>query len=98
MAAPSDDRLAVEQERSRSQYYAWRYSHPREAEDPATAWAEAWRRGSWDAIRQNATLGLNLAQVIERLEELARLYADVDADERVDRELEESSAYWRSQS
>jgi hypothetical protein len=60
-------------------------------------WAAAWRAGAWDAIRRNATLGLNLAQIIQRLEELAQLYADVDIESQAERELETSSAYWRSE-
>ena len=76
----------------RASYWSWRHDHPREVEDAATVWAEAWRRGSWDAIRRNSNLGLTLLQVVERLEELARLYADVDAA----REAERGSPLWKS--
>ena len=82
---------------ARGRYFAWRANHPAEADDPAAAWAAAWRAGSWDAIRRNAQLGLNLSQIIQRLEELTQLYGDVDLDRQFEHELERASAYWRGE-
>ena len=88
----------------RTGYFKWLARHPSEAEslhDVAPEvlgrlWVDAWQAGAWDAIQRNSTLGLNLTQIIQRLEELARLYADVDTDCHVERELERSSTYWRA--
>jgi hypothetical protein len=85
--------------------FAWLAHHPSEAEalhDVAPGvvgllWTDAWRAGAWDAVKQNATLGLNLSQIIERLEELHALYADVDIERQAERELEASSRYWKSE-
>jgi hypothetical protein len=94
MATPPDgDRY--EHDASR-RFFMWRHKHPLEAEDPALVWAAAWRAGAWDAIRSNFTLGLNLSQVIERLEELYALYADVEVERRAEREMGEASNYWRT--
>lgn len=48
-------------------------------------------------MRRNSTLGLNLTQVIQRLEELALLYSDVEHERTLAQELEQASAYWRSE-
>jgi len=90
---------------ARGRYFGWRTNHPAEAEllddlpqdIPSRLWTDAWRAGSWDAIRRNAQLGLNLAQIIQRLEELAQLYGDVDMDRQFEHELERASAYWRGE-
>jgi hypothetical protein len=83
-------------EYARGRFFAWQAKHPHLAEDPSQVWAAAWQAGAWDAIQRNATLGLNLSQVIQRLEELARMYADVDMDDKLDRELAQASAYWKT--
>jgi len=90
------ERAAVEHDALRS-FYAWRYYHPHQAEDPLAAWQEAWKRGAWDAIRSNATLGLNLAQILKRLEELHDLYADVDLQRRMEAECETGSPLWKAE-
>ena len=85
-------------------YFKWLARHPSERaalgdvapEVIGRLWVDAWQAGAWDAIQRNSTLGLNLTQIIERLEELARLYSDVDLDRHVERELERSSTYWRA--
>jgi hypothetical protein len=82
-------------EYARGRYFAWLAKHPHLADDPSQVWVAAWRAGAWDAIHRNATLGLNLSQIIQRLEELAQLYADVDMDDELDRELAQASAYWK---
>jgi hypothetical protein len=87
----------AESERARSRFFAWKSSHAHLADDPAEVWAAAWRAGAWDALKQNTTLGLNLAQITQRLEDLAQLYSDVGEERRIDRELEEVSAYYRSE-
>ena len=51
-------------------------------------WA-AWHAGAWDALQQNTTLGLNLSQITQRLEELANVYADVR------REQDAGSPLWK---
>lgn len=81
----------------RSRWFSWKRLHPAEAEDPASVWAAAWKAGSWDAIRRNAQLGLNLSQIVQRLEELANLYRDVDIERDIEREMEEASAYWHDE-
>ena len=96
MSAPAD---------SASRYFAWRASHPSEADHldqvPADVvsrlWADAWKAGAWDALKRNATLGINLSQIIERLEELAQLYSDVDRERAYEHELAASSAYWKGE-
>ena len=90
---------------ARGRMFAWLRSHPSEAEaledvPPdvlSTVWDAAWRGGAWDALQQNTTLGLNLSQIVERLEALAQLYGDVYVERQADRELSESSAYWKSE-
>jgi hypothetical protein len=86
--------MTTDQRDPRGRFYAWRNLHPHEAEDPATVWAAAWQAGAWDAIRRNSSLGLNLAQIVQRLEELAALYADVDQERQFERELSQPSTYW----
>lgn len=88
--------MTTDVDTARARYFAWKRGHPAQADDPATVWAAAWQAGAWNAIRQNATLGLNLVQIIQRLEELAALYADVDNDRHVEAELEAAAKYWRS--
>ena len=78
---------------SRGRYFAWLAAHPRESEDASAVWAAAWNAGSWHAIRANAQLGLNLTQIVQRLEELAALYTDHE----VEREIDGASAYWKSE-
>jgi len=86
-------------------YFVWRHSHPSEAEllddvPPdvvSSLWAAAWKAGSWDAIKRNGALGLNLSQVIQRLEELYQLYADDQVQRTLSDELEQASVYWRGE-
>jgi hypothetical protein len=86
-------RPATEQDVKRGRFFAWKRQHPHEAEDPAAVWNAAWESGAWDAIRRNATLGLNLTQILQRLEELAALYRDAE----IEREIEDTSAYWSTE-
>jgi hypothetical protein len=72
-----------EAEASRGRYFAWLATHPHESEDASAIWAAAWKAGAWDAIRRNTTLGLNLSQIIQRLEELHALYSDQAIDQEV---------------
>jgi hypothetical protein len=84
----------------RKTYFAWLSRHPSEAaelrdvppEVLSRLWLDAWQAGSWDAIKRNTDLGLSLAQIVQRLEELAEVYRTAD----IEREAEESSAYWPS--
>jgi hypothetical protein len=71
---------------ARTRYFAWRARHPNEADDPARAWAEAWREGGWDALHRSS----QVAELIPRLEELIALYTEV----QIEREIESGSAYW----
>ena len=88
---------------ARGRFFAWVRSHPSEAaalqdvppDVLSTLWDSAWRGGAWDALQQNTTLGLNLSQVVERLEALAQLYGDVYVERQADRELEAASVYWK---
>ena len=85
---------------SEGRLYAWLHRHPSEAAALADVpsdvlgrlWADCSHEAAWEAIRQNANLAMNLALIIERLEELANVYRDVE----VEREAEASSAYWSS--
>jgi hypothetical protein len=88
---PSDGELAERR------FFAWKAQHPHEVEDASAVWAAAWRAGAWNAIQQNTTLGLNLTQIIQRLEDLAALYADVDAERQLEHELAQASQYWRNE-
>jgi hypothetical protein len=53
--------------------------------------AAAWRAGAWYAIRANAQLGLNLTQIVQRLEELAAMYGDRALED----DHERGAAYWK---
>jgi hypothetical protein len=78
-------------------FFAWKAQHPHLLDDPSAVWEAAWRAGAWNAIQQNTTLGLNLTQIIQRLEDLAALYADVDAERQLEHELTQASTYWRGE-
>jgi nicotinamide riboside transporter PnuC len=80
-------------EASRGRYFAWLASHPHASDDASAVWAAAWKAGAWHAIRANAQLGLNLTQIVQRLEELADLYTD----RAIEREVEDGSAYWNDE-
>jgi len=79
-------------------YFVWLARHRSEAaalqdvdaDVPSRLWADAWQAGAWDAIRRNADLGLMLARIVERLEELYALYRDHD----IEREAEQGSPLW----
>ncbi|HYW86422.1 MAG TPA: hypothetical protein VFB50_01525 [Chloroflexota bacterium] len=85
---------------ARKAYFVWLARHPNEADalrdlDPDVLhrlWLDAWQSGSWDSIRRNTDLGLSLAQIVQRLEELADLYRSAD----IEREAEQGSALWSS--
>lgn len=55
---------------ARSRFYAWRASHPREAEDPMSVWAAAWKLGGAEALVKSA----QLAELVPRLEDLVHLF------------------------
>jgi len=82
-------------------YFVWLSRHPSEAaavrdmppEVASRLWADAWQAGAWDAIRRNTDLGLMLANIVERLEELYALYRDHD----IEREAEQGSPLWSSE-
>jgi len=85
----------------RKAYFGWLNRHPSEATelhdvDPdilSRLWVDAWQAGAWDAIRRNTDLGLSLAQIVQRLEELADLYRIAD----IEREAEQPSVYWSTE-
>jgi len=85
----------------RKAFFVWLAKHQNEREalrDVAPdvvsrLWADAFREGSWAAIRDNTQLGLDLTRVLERMEELAALYRETE----IDRELDEVSAYWKTE-
>lgn len=85
----------------RKSYFVWLNRHPSEAamltdvapDVLSRLWVDAWQAGSWDAIKRNTDLGLSLAQIVQRLEELADLYRSAD----VEREAEQGSTYWARQ-
>ena len=89
---------------SRGRMFAWLKTHPSEAAALAdvppdvvsTLWDAAWRGGGWDTLQQNTTLGLNLTQIIARLEDLQAAYADVEVERQAERELAAASVYWNS--
>jgi hypothetical protein len=47
-------------------YFAWRYHHPHEAEDPSAIWGAAWRAGGRAALRDSASL-VELAPLLREL-------------------------------
>ena len=83
---------------ARKAYFVWLARHPSEADAlrdlPANVtsslWLDAWQAGAWDSIRRNTDLGLSLAQIVQRLEELADVYRTAD----IEREAEQGSALW----
>jgi hypothetical protein len=77
-------------------FYAWRQVHPNVAEDPRAAWAEGWRQGAWTTLRENAALGTQLLDVVQRIDALEQRLRDMQATDDIERELEASSAYWKS--
>lgn len=81
----------------RRRYFAWRTLHPREAEDSGLVWAEAWRQAYWAGIRENAQLGTQLLDVVQRIEALEQRLHDMQVNDEVERELEAASAYWKSE-
>jgi hypothetical protein len=38
------------------EYFAWRYYHPHEAEDPGAVWAAAWNAGGRSAMHDSSRL------------------------------------------
>lgn len=78
-------------------YFAWKARHPHEAEDAALAWAEAWRQAYWAGIRENGQLGLQLLEVVQRVEALEQRLRDMQTSDEIERELEASSAYWKGE-
>src|SRR5215831_17616785 len=86
---------------ARKAYFVWLARHPSEADalrdiTPdvlGRLWLDAWQEGSWDSIRRNTDLGLSLAQIVQRLEELAEMYRTAD----IEREVERGSALWPSE-
>jgi hypothetical protein len=63
-----------------SAYFAWRYYHPREAEDPSAVWAAAWRAGGRAALQSSS----RIVELVPMLRELLHLLQDgqVEADVR----------------
>lgn len=86
----TDTRPLTEGDTKRRRFFAWQRQHPSESEDASAVWNAAWEAGAWDAIRRNTHLGLNLSEIVQRLEELAAMYRDVE----IEREIEHGSAYW----
>jgi len=86
---------------ARKAYFVWLARHPSEADAlrdlPANVigslWLDAWQAGAWDSIRRNTDLGLSLAQIVQRLEELADVYRAAD----IEREAEQGSGYWSTE-
>jgi len=77
-------------------YFAWRQAHPTLVEDPRAVWAEAWRQAYWAGLRETSQLGLQLLEVITRVEALEQRLRDLQHGEEIERELEQSSEYWKS--
>ena len=79
-------------------YFVWLSRHPSEAaavrdmppDVASRLWADAWQAGACDAIRRNADLGLMLANIVERLDEVYALYREHD----IEREAEQGSPLW----
>jgi len=65
-----------------SEYFAWKYYHPREAEDPSAVWAAAWNAGGRAAMQDSA----RLVELVPLLTDLLQLLQD----ERVERDVRAS--------
>jgi hypothetical protein len=39
-----------------SEFFAWKFSHPHESEDPSAVWGAAWRAGARAALRDTSQL------------------------------------------
>jgi hypothetical protein len=48
------------------QFFAWKFHHPRESEDPAAVWGAAWRAGGRAALQDSARL-VDLAPLLREL-------------------------------
>jgi hypothetical protein len=88
----TDTRPRTEEDSKRRRFFAWKRQHPSQSEDASAVWDAAWQAGAWDAIRRNTELGLNLSNVVQRLEELTQSLHRVD----IEREIEHASAYWHN--
>jgi len=55
-----------------SAYFAWKYHHPREAEDPSALWGAAWREGGRAAMRDSS----RLVELVPLLQDLLYLLED----------------------
>jgi hypothetical protein len=62
-----------------SAYFAWRYYHPHESEDPQAVWGAAWRAGGRAALNDSS----RLFELVPLLRELL----DALDDERIERQL-----------
>jgi hypothetical protein len=74
-------------------FYAWKASHPHQAEDPLLVWAAAWHAGGKDALLRSA----QLAELVPRLEELAALFWGGKVEADISDEIAEPSAYWTTE-
>jgi hypothetical protein len=53
-------------------YFAWRYYHPHEAEDPSAIWGAAWRAGGRAAMQDST----RLVELVPLLRDLLCLLED----------------------
>ena len=55
-----------------SEFFAWKFSHPHESDDPSAVWGAAWRAGARAAVRDTA----HLSDMTPLLRELLCLVED----------------------
>ena len=64
---------------SSSRYFAWRYHHPREAEDPSAVWGAAWRAGGRAAMQDSG----RIVELVPLLRELLFLLQDGAVEDQI---------------
>jgi hypothetical protein len=62
-----------------SAFFAWRYFHPHESEDPQAVWGAAWRAGGRAALHDSSRL-IDLVPLLREL-------LDALDDQRIERQL-----------
>ena len=68
-------------------YFAWRYFHPHEAEDPSAIWGAAWKAGGRAAMQDSS----RLVELVPLLTDLLELLQD----ERIERDVRASDRrFW----
>ena len=82
-------------------YFAWKYYHPHEAEDPSAVWAAAWKAGGRAALNDSSRLvGLVplLTELLYALEDgrVEVEFRGLEAEHGIDAAYEAAHDAWES--